>query len=62
MWEDKGPSFTKMRSEQYFSAGEAELRNARFYEEVPSDPSVEIKSKQDKLINDMLYVDQWRDN
>ena len=37
MWEDKGPSFTKMRINQYISAGEKELQNPRFYEEVPSE-------------------------
>ena len=54
MWEDKGPSFTKMRSDQYISTVEIELTNDRFYEEVPSDPSLEIKSQQDKLISDMF--------
>ena len=58
MWEDKGPSFTKMRTDQYISAGETELTNSSFYEEVPSDPSVEIKAKQDRLISDMLISGQ----
>ena len=49
MWEDKGPSFTKMKIDQYISAGESELTNSRFYDEVPADLSVEIKSQQDKL-------------
>ena len=30
-WEDKGPSFTKMKTAQYLQAGEDELENEKFY-------------------------------
>jgi hypothetical protein len=56
MWEDKGPSFTKMRTDQYLLAGEKELRNEKFYEEVEDDPTNQIKSKNDCLINEMLFA------
>ena len=49
MWEDKGPSFTKMTTEQYIEAGNSELSNRAFYEEVQSDPSLDVK--KNKLIN-----------
>ena len=53
-WEDKGPSFTKMTRQQYISAGEHELENGDFYDEVQSDPSKEIKKDNDKIIQEML--------
>ena len=31
MWEDKGPSFTKMTKKQFLEAGEAELSDEKFY-------------------------------
>ena len=34
MVEDKGPSFTKMSKDQYLEAGENELSNEKFYEQV----------------------------
>ena len=43
MWEDKGPSFTKMRTEQYLAAGEHELNNEKFYAEIEEDPTIQIK-------------------
>ena len=54
MWEDKGPSFTKMRREQYLKAGNAELENSEYYEEVIEDPSIEIKMKCDHLVQKMV--------
>ena len=43
MWEDKGPSFTKMTRDQYLEAGRKELQNGDFYQEVANDPSNDIK-------------------
>ena len=54
MWEDKGPSFTKMTKDQYLKAGNDELGNNAFYEEVNEDPSIEIKRKCDILVQKMV--------
>jgi hypothetical protein len=54
MWEDKGPSFTKMTNEQYVSAGDCELENGDFYVEVQSDPSKEIKRANDIIVQEMV--------
>ena len=54
MWEDKGPSFTKMTNEQYIEAGNTELSNRAFYEEVQSDPSSDVKKKSDSLVKKMV--------
>ena len=54
MWEDKGPSFTKMTRDQYISAGAAELAKAQFYQEVNSDPTDQIKTRQDDLVSRMF--------
>ena len=53
MWEDKGPSFTKMTRGQYNLAGVSELENIQFYQEIQGDPSVGVKSKCDKLVQNM---------
>ena len=54
MWEDKGPSFTKMTKEQYLEAGSKELSNRTFYEEVSEDLSKEVKRKNDILVQSMI--------
>ena len=54
MWEDKGPSFTKMTTDQYISAGRAELDKANYYQAVNSDPSLEIKQQSDILTSRMF--------
>ena len=53
MWEDKGPSFTKMTKEQYIMAGVNELENVQFYQEIQGDPSLSVKSKSDRLVQNM---------
>ena len=53
MWEDKGPSFTKMTREQYNTAGSKELENVQFYQEIKGDQSKSVKSKCDKLVQNM---------
>jgi hypothetical protein len=42
--------------EQYISAGEAELQKVQFYQEVNSDPSIDIKTRQDNLISRMFQM------
>ena len=37
MWEDKGPSFTKIEVGKYIQAGERELGNSQFYEHIDND-------------------------
>ena len=54
MWEDKGPSFSKMRRDQYVEAGEKELNNNNFYTEVRDDPSKDVKRKSDILVQRMF--------
>ena len=54
MWEDKGPSFTKMTKEQYLEAGNKEINNRAFYEEVQIDPSSEVKRENDILVQKMI--------
>jgi hypothetical protein len=54
MWEDKGPSFTKMSREQYISSGEKELENVKFYTPVDNDPSKSIKRKNDEIVQNMF--------
>ena len=53
-WEDKGPSFTKMKTDQYLQAGEKELENEKFYMRTDEDPSDDVKRKCDSLVKDML--------
>ena len=53
-WEDKGPSFTKMNTNQYIEAGEKELQNPRFYKSVDEDPCDAVKEKCNKLVNAMF--------
>ena len=53
MWEDKGPSFTKLTKKQYLEAGESELSDPKFYSEVNDDPSQRIKRECDDLVQDM---------
>ena len=55
MWEDKGPSFTKMTREQYLDAGKAEL-NKPNYEKVDEDPTDDI-AKQIKGFVNKLFSD-----
>ena len=54
MWEDKGPSFTKMTRNQYIETGKAELENSSFYEKVQEDPSHDVKRKSDVLVQRMV--------
>ena len=42
-WEDKGPSFTKMNTDQYIEAGEKELENDKFYKSIEENPSDNVK-------------------
>ena len=53
MWEDKGPSFTKMTKEQYVAAGEREL-NKPNYEKVKDDPVDEIVNKVKSFVNKLF--------
>ena len=57
-WEDKGPSFVKMKSEQYTKAGEKELEKPNFYKGVENDLSEEIKQKSDAIVQDMFVRDE----
>ena len=54
MWEDKGASFLKMHISQYIEAGEKELSNEKFYEEVLEDPIDDIVAENNKIISQML--------
>ena len=54
MVEDKGPSFTKMSKNQYLCAGDAELRNDKFYEPLTEISTAELKEKSDKLVDSMF--------
>ena len=58
MWEDKGPSFTKMTRNQYLETGKAELDNNDFYEKVQEDPSHDVKRKCDILVQKMVSDDE----
>ena len=49
-WEDKGPSFTKMKMNQYVEAGEIELKN----KSVDEDPCNTVKEKCNRLVNSMF--------
>ena len=53
MWKDKGPSFTKLKVDQYLQAGEQELNNPDFYENIDTDPTNEIRRKCIDLISNM---------
>ena len=53
MWEDKGPSFTKLTVDQYIKAGEKELSNDDFYEVIHDDPTDDIKKQCTDLVVDM---------
>jgi hypothetical protein len=53
MWEDKGPSFTKLEVGKYIEAGERELGNSQFYENIDNDPTNEIKRKCIELVSQM---------
>ena len=61
MWEDKGASFTKMSKEQYISLGEKEL-DSEVYTVMAEDPSVEMKSVNDKLVSNMLKKEEISEN
>ena len=58
MWEDKGPSFTKMTKKQYLEAGDTELNNNGFYEKVDDDPTEVIKRECNDLVQDMQANDE----
>ena len=62
MWEDKGPSFVKMTKEQYLEAGEKELGNRRFYEEVQVDKSQELKNRNDIMADAMFQNEEISEN
>ena len=62
MWEDKGPSFTKMTREQYNTAGSKELENVQFYQEIKGDQSKSVKSKCDKLVQNMRMKGEITEN
>ena len=54
MWEDKGPSFSKMSRDQYFNAGERELSKPNYVEveEGPVDEvSIKVRYFVEKLFN-----------
>ena len=61
MWEDKGASFTKMSKEQYVSLGERELES-EVYMNVDQDPSLDLKSENDKLVNKMFRDNEISEN
>ena len=61
-WEDKGPSFVKMRREQYLQAGEKELSNRNFYQEVGNDPSTQIKDRNDIIVDAMITNEEISEN
>ena len=44
MWEDKGPSYTKLTKDQYLKAGKSEMEKNN-YEEVINNPIPEVKTK-----------------
>jgi hypothetical protein len=54
MWEDKGPSFVKMKTDQYLKAGEEELNDVDCYEQVMNDPTKKIKQKNDIIVDAMI--------
>ena len=58
MWEDKGPIFVKMNTHQYLEAGEKELSNERFYQEVENDLSHQIKQRNDVIADAMVQNDE----
>ena len=58
MWEDKGPSFVKMTKQQYQEAGNKELGNEKFYQEVNEDPSKQFKIESDIIVDSMLIKDE----
>ena len=58
MWEDKGPSFVKMNKKQYLEAGEKELSNEHFYQEVENDLSHQIKQRNDVIADAMVQNDE----
>ena len=58
MWEDKGPSFVKLSREQYLRAGNVELDNDKFYQEMLAYSPVEVKRKNDILVDEMLLKNE----
>ena len=54
MWEDKGPSFTKMTKVQYFQAGDTELSKTKYYSSVNQDKSVNIEKQCNFLVEQMV--------
>ena len=49
MWEDKGPSFTKMTRDQYLEAGKKETENGEFYLEIANDALFQHMMSKGKL-------------
>ena len=55
MWEDKGPSFTKMSRNNYHKAGEKELSKPNYFE-VTENPTDEVVSKVKQYVT-LLFDD-----
>ena len=53
MWEDKGPSFTKMSRDQYIKAGEHELSKPN-YIEVEENKTAEVLKKVKRFVSQMF--------
>ena len=47
------PSFTNLKVDQYLQAGEKELNNPDFYDNIVGDPTLEIRNKCIELISNM---------
>ena len=62
MWEDKGPSFTKMTRDQYVAAGETEVKKSKFFKEIQGDPCKDVKAKCDRLVQNMFIQDEISEN
>ena len=54
MWEDKGPSFTKMTQEQYLDAGKTELNKSN-YEKINQDPVDSIVLQVRNFVNKLFH-------
>jgi hypothetical protein len=58
MWEDKGPSFVKLNKDQYLRAGSIKLENDKFYQGIQEYSPIEIKRRNDVIINEMVNKDE----
>ena len=54
MWEDKGPSFTKMSKSQYYEAGENELSQSQFYEVCTKNNTKLLQGQCNNLVNQLV--------